>query len=80
MSDASDKLQACARVVPRDFRAKSGVEIFDGVFLGKFLGAGVQAAVYELVFADGHYHGSCAKARTRGAVAQTIPGAGWPRR
>lgn len=53
MSDASDKLQACARVVPRDFRAKSGVEIFDGVFLGKFLGAGVQAAVYELVFADG---------------------------
>lgn len=39
--------------MPRNFRAKSGVEIFDGVFLGKFLGAGVQAAVYELVFADG---------------------------
>ena len=53
MSIAPSDTQACARVVPRDFRAKSGVEIFDGVFLGKFLGAGVQAAVYELVYADG---------------------------
>ena len=53
MSVKPSDTQACARVVPRNFRAKSGVEIFDGVFLGKFLGAGVQAAVYELVFADG---------------------------
>jgi hypothetical protein len=53
MSVQPSDTQACARVVPRNFRAKSGVEIFDGVFLGKFLGAGVQAAVYELVFADG---------------------------
>ena len=38
---------------PHNFKAAPGAEIFSGVFLGKFLGAGVQAAVYELVFADG---------------------------
>lgn len=45
--------QACARVVPVNFKPVPGLEVFDGVCLGKLLGAGVQAKVFDLVYKDG---------------------------
>ena len=48
-SSRSSSSVPCARVMPQKFQAKPGAEIFPGVTLGRELGAGVQAAVYDLV-------------------------------
>lgn len=44
---------AKARVIPMDFKQEPGTELYEGVFLGKLLGAGSQANVYTLVDKDG---------------------------
>ena len=43
----------CARALSPGFTAKSGAQLFEGIYLGRQLGAGVQAKVFELVYEDG---------------------------
>lgn len=60
-SSGSRSPRACARVMSKSFVAKTGVEVTEGVFLGRELGAGVQAKVFDLVHADGTPNGKVLK-------------------
>ena len=51
----------CARALRAGFEAKTGAELFDGIYLGKSMGAGVQAKVFELVREDGSSLGKAIK-------------------
>lgn len=50
-----------AKVITKDFEAKSGVEIGNGLYLGRPLGAGVQAKVFDVVDKNGNATGKVMK-------------------
>ncbi|PRW44896.1 kinase-like superfamily [Chlorella sorokiniana] len=60
MQDA-DSAATCAILLPERYTIKEGSELWGGVKLGRLLGAGVQAKVFELVFADGQPTGKVLK-------------------
>ncbi|KAK9792705.1 hypothetical protein WJX73_008294 [Symbiochloris irregularis] len=45
--------QANILQIPRDFNAKTGVKLTEGLFIGKHISSGLQGGVYELVDKDG---------------------------
>lgn len=62
LADLQDsEVATCAILLPSKYTAKEGAALWGGVKLGRLLGAGVQAKVYELEHADGRPTGKVLK-------------------
>ncbi|EFN56120.1 expressed protein [Chlorella variabilis] len=57
----AEPVATCAILLPKQYAMKEGQELWGGVRLGKLLGAGVQAKVFELAHSDGRPTGKVLK-------------------